>query len=114
MAIVSVTRRYEWFGFAYRTLIEVDGKRVGGVRIGRELKTEVPAGPHTFQAFMAWVASKPLEVDVRQDCLTRLGVRAPYAKATNASTLFRPIGPQAAIAKPDDGLELWEYPISSR
>lgn len=109
MATVSISRRRECFCFWRRTMIEVDGDEVGGVWIWRELKIEVSPGPHTFQAFMAWVASSPLKVDVQQDGTTTLGVRAPFREAQMATGLFRPVGPQRAIAKPDHGLELWEY-----
>jgi hypothetical protein len=113
MATVSVTRRFEWFGLTRRTMIEVDGERVGGVWVSSELKIEVSAGPHSFRAFMAWVGSRPLEVDVRQDGATTLGVRAPYGNATLATARFRPVGPQAQLAKPNEGLEIWEYPSAS-
>lgn len=119
MAPVTVTRSREWWGFHRRMRIEMDGKRVGGVRNGTVLKIDVPTGSHTFRAFMGWVGSKPLLVDVREGSVTALGVRAPWQEAVEATASYRPMGPQAhgvghyTKGMPDEGLEIWEYSASS-
>ena len=119
MAPVTVTRSREWWGFHRRILVEVDDSPVGGVWNGRDLKIDVPAGPHTFRAFMGWIGSKPLEVDVHDGGVTALGVRAPWQEAAAARVSYVPIGPAAqgvghyTARKPDEGLEIWAYSESS-
>lgn len=119
MAPVTVTRTRAWWGFHHRILIEVDGKRVGGVWNGRDLKFDVPTGPHTFRAFMGWIGSKPLEVEVRESGETVLGVRAPWQEAATSAGLYRPMGPMArgvgryTKGQPDAGLDIWEQQGSS-
>ncbi|MEO6472574.1 MAG: hypothetical protein ABIR57_11490 [Aeromicrobium sp.] len=119
MAPVTVTRSCEWWGFHRRMLVEVDGKRVGGVWNGRSLTLDIPAGPHTFRAFMGWIGSKPLEVEVHEASETLLGVRAPWGEAVLADQVYVPIGPMVdgfghyTAGRPDEGLEIWESSESS-
>lgn len=114
MAPVSVTRSREWWGFHRRIRIEMDGEPVGGVWNGSVLRIDVPIGSHTFRAFMGWVGSKPLPVDVREGAVTALCVRAPWREAVQATASYRPMGPQAqgvghyTKGMPDAGLEIWE------
>ncbi len=119
MAPVTIMRSREWWNFHRRMRIEMDGKRVGGIWNGSVLKIDVPAGPHTFRAFLGWVGSKPLPVDVREGSVTALGVRASWHEAAEATASYRPMGPQAygvgryPNGMPDEGLEIWEYLASS-
>jgi len=114
MPTVTVTRTREWWGFHRRILIEVDGKRVGGIWNGRQLRIDLPAGQHTFQAFTAWIGSKPLIVEIQQDRAMTLGVRAPWDEAAAANVFYAPMGPAAyPMGMPDTGLEIWEKPASS-
>lgn len=119
MARVTVRRSREWWGFYRRILVEMDDERVGGVWNGRDLRIDVPTGPHTFRAFMGWIGSQSLEVDVHEGSETVLGVRAPWHEAAVAKGLYRPMGPMAqgvghyTMRKPDKGLEIWDYSGSS-
>jgi hypothetical protein len=120
MATVTVTRSRGWWGFYRRILVEMDGKRVGGVWNGRDLKIEVPAGQHIFRAFMGWIGSKPLVIDVTGGSMTVVGVRAPWREAAVAKVSYRPAGPMAqgfgsyTNRLPDSGLEIWECSEPSR
>jgi hypothetical protein len=98
-------------GLSSSILIEVDGKRVGGIWNGRALNVDVPPGRHIFQAFMWWIGSKPLEVVVQEDTTTTLCVRAPWEAAAAANSVNSLVlgGPAVPRQRPDEGLEIWEY-----
>lgn len=68
---------------AYKVL--VDGTKVGDIRSGEAKQFPVPAGRHTLQLKMDWVASQPVDFDVADASLTfECG-----NNATGFSSLFR-------------------------
>ena len=74
MSTLRVRRARDSAGIFRRIGIEVDGRRVGGVRHGATAEFPVEPGRHAVRARMDWHSSPVIEVDVAADATTELTV----------------------------------------
>ncbi len=77
--------RDRWRSYA----VEIDGKKVGRVRLGRRLVVDVPSGRHTVQARIDWTGSSRVLVDVPNDGEVVLTVHTTGAALDPSQLLTR-------------------------
>jgi hypothetical protein len=68
-------------------VVEIDGEKVGRLRLGKRLVVAVPSGRHVVQARINWTGSPPVSVDVPEDGEIALTVH-PAGSALDMSQVF--------------------------
>lgn len=68
MPEIAIKRLSDVRGDGYRTYrIYLDGRRVGKIRAGEELRLPISPGKHRLQLRIDWTASQKLEFEIGED-----------------------------------------------
>jgi hypothetical protein len=83
VASLRVEPPHDGGGILRRLWVDVDGRRVAGLKQGQSAEVPLPSGRHTVRGRMDWISSPGLDIDLEEDEQHRVEVALPFSALWN-------------------------------
>ena len=83
VARLRVARPHDGGGILRRLWVDVDGRRVAGLKQGQSAEIPLSSGRHTVTGRMDWTSSPELDIDLEEDEKVRVEVALPLSALWN-------------------------------